>query len=339
MLAHLLPGAAGQLGLEARKAPFGRAHQVVDRRLAPAHLLQHFFGRDAAVHQPDARGLAVARLDFLEEISQRGVVGRVAGEHLVGHRETLGRDHQGHHHLHAIAALVAAVAEAALVVFIQGRVRLEVGAGQVVEQHFVTRAEEQLPTLAQVAEQVLLVRGQLVQATVERVLLREGEVLAQEVGHCRALEPKPVQAPLAAGIDQAVGHQGFQDIEPRSALARGKQTVAPEIVQGQLVPQFERQPAGAPLARARQHEAVHVDLDRRRPRRRLAVLGKERKLDQAVAAGEGVDGAAPDGALALADLAQVEQGFLDGAPAADAAVFHHAPVAVEFAIFAAGGRA
>jgi hypothetical protein len=44
----------------------------------------------------------------------------------------------------------------------------------------------------------------------------------------------------------------------------------------------------------------------------------------------------PPGALALADLAQVEQGFLDGAPAAQAAVFHHAPVAVEFAVFAAG---
>ena len=129
--------------LQLRQPPLGRAHQVA--RADAAHLGQAVLGGDAAVHHPDAVGLAVALLDAVQEAAQRGVVGGVARHHLVAQREALGRDDQRDDDLHAVAALVAAVAELAQIVGPAVFVALEVGAGQVVQQHVELRAEELAP--------------------------------------------------------------------------------------------------------------------------------------------------------------------------------------------------
>jgi len=46
--------------------------------------------RMTAVHEPDTRGLAVATLDGGEPVTQRGLLGDVAGRHFVGHGKPAG---------------------------------------------------------------------------------------------------------------------------------------------------------------------------------------------------------------------------------------------------------
>jgi len=87
-------------------------------------------------------------------------------QHLIGEREAFRRHDQCNHHLDAVAAFVAAVAVAALVVFVIRRCGFKVCAGQVVEQNFETGPEQILPALTQMIEQRCLVLQQLVEAAV-----------------------------------------------------------------------------------------------------------------------------------------------------------------------------
>ena len=64
---RLLPFAVEQFGFQRGELSFGRADEVAHRRIALMHLLEHFFGRDTSVHDPDAVGLSVLRFDFCEE--------------------------------------------------------------------------------------------------------------------------------------------------------------------------------------------------------------------------------------------------------------------------------
>ena len=216
--AHRLPGQRKQSFLQFGEPPLGGSDQITDRRIGRAHLGQHRFGRNAAIHHPDAVGLAVLGLDLAQHGAQRGLVGSVSRQHLVAERETLRRHDQRNHHLHAVAALVAAVAVAALVGFVVRRRRLEIGAGQVVQQHIEPRPKQILPALAQMRAQRPFVGQQLVQAAVECILLRQRKISAEQITHRASLEPLPVQAPFAAGIDQPIAHQRLQDMLPARAL-------------------------------------------------------------------------------------------------------------------------
>ena len=130
-----------------------------------AHLGENRLGRDAAIHHPDASGLAVLRLDLAEEAAQRRLVGGVAGQHFVGKRQAVRRHHQGDHHLRTVRPLVAAIAVAALVAFGHiGGIDLEIGAGQVVEQNVEAGVEQVAPAVDEMAEQRLLVGEQVVVA-------------------------------------------------------------------------------------------------------------------------------------------------------------------------------
>lgn len=64
----------------------------------------------------------------------------------------------------------------------------------------------------------------------------------------------------------------------------------------------------------------------------LAVFGEEVNLVGLLAFIDSFDGSSPGGAVAVVDLAEIEQGFLNGSATCDAAVFHDAPVAVLLAI-------
>ena len=187
--AHGLPGPCEQRLLHFREPPLGRADQIGDRRIGLAHLAQHVLGRNAAVHHPDALRLAVLRLDLLEEAPQRGVVGGVAREHLIGQRQALGRHDQGDHQLHAVAALVATVAVPAFVGVVVRRIGLEIGARQIVQQNLELGAEQILPARPQVIEERRLVRQQLVEAAIQRVLGDQRIVLAEQIPHRALLEP------------------------------------------------------------------------------------------------------------------------------------------------------
>jgi hypothetical protein len=68
-------------------------------------------------------------------------------------------------------------------------------------------------------EQRRLMLQQLVEAAVEAILLHQRIISAQQIRHRALLEPQPVQAPLAAGIDQPVAHQRLQDVPPLRPFA------------------------------------------------------------------------------------------------------------------------
>ena len=118
------------------------------------------------------------RLNAVDEGGQRGVVGRVARHHLIGQRETVGRDDQRDHHLDAVGTLVAAVAELAFAR--QGRVRLEIGAGQIVEQNIEPGLKQGALARLEEREELALVVEQPVETAVELVV-GDHAVTAQQV--------------------------------------------------------------------------------------------------------------------------------------------------------------
>ena len=89
-----------------------------------------------------------------------------ASHDFVAQREALGRDDQRDDNLAAVAALVAAVAVLAQIVWPTVFVGLEVGAGQVVQQHVELRTEEFTPAPHEELEQVVLVLHEIGRAHV-----------------------------------------------------------------------------------------------------------------------------------------------------------------------------
>jgi hypothetical protein len=143
--AGLLPVKCKEFGFEFAQPALGCAHEVMHRRIGGPHLGKHFLGGNAAVHDPDPLGFAVLGFDFREEAAQGGLVGGVAGHDFVGQRKTLGGDDQRDDDLDAIASLVARVSELAFVILSEGRVALEIGAREIVEQHFELHTEKVFP--------------------------------------------------------------------------------------------------------------------------------------------------------------------------------------------------
>src|SRR3984893_11287773 len=66
----------------------------------------------------------------------------------------------GNDDLHTIRPVIARVAEAALVAFRKRRIRLEIGAGQIIEQHVIADVEQISPSSHQMIEDRLLVAQQ-----------------------------------------------------------------------------------------------------------------------------------------------------------------------------------
>ena len=219
----------------------------MDGGVAGAHLLQRLFGGDAAVHDPDSVGTAILCFDLFEKIFQGGLVTGVARHHLVGEREALRGHDQGDDHLDAIRAFVSAVAK--LTFPGKRRVALEVGTGQVIEQHIEARLEQHLPALAKKREEGAFVGQQLVQASVQGVIGQHANRTPQQVAHGAMCIPVAMQTPFTAGVDELIAHLCLQDLEPLRALPTRGQSVMPKSVELQLLPQRERQPTRAPLTR------------------------------------------------------------------------------------------
>lgn len=332
----VVPRLVEQRLLQPAQPSLGRADKIVHRRVALAHLGQHVFGRNPSVHYPGAVGLAVLHLDPGKEVGEGRVVGGVAGHHLVSQRQALRRDDQRDHHLDTIRALIAAVAEPALA--LGRRIDLEVGAGEIVQQHVETDPEQALPARLEERKEVLLVGQQLVQAAVELVDLHQADILAQHIGHGAGLEPLAMQPPLAARIQQPVKYQGLQHVQPTRALAAGLEPRRPEAVQLQLIPQRGRQPAAAPLPRPPQQKRAEPDLHHLavgpRPR---PPLGEQRHLPGlGRAVGEHRNAAAPRRLLAIVDLAKIENVTLNDAATAYPQALDHAPVAMALAVLVPG---
>ena len=147
------------------------------------------------------------------------------------------------------------------------------------------------------------------------------------------LEPMAVQPPFAARINQPIDDQGFEDVQPIRALARGWQQRTPEIVQAELVPKQHRQPACAPLTRAAQSHAAQPDRNHVAwKRRRDAVFREQRDLLGPSAVAEDLDRPRPRRALAVVDLAEMQHMTLNHPPAPNAPVPHHRPTSMLLAV-------
>ena len=206
---------------------------------------------------------------------------------------------------------------------------------QVVKQHVEARVEQCRPPAAQIREEVLLVRRQLVEAAIERVV-GDRPVAAKEIAQRAVLVPVAVKTPLAARVDQPVAGEDLQDVEPPRALPARRQALTPETVQVQPVPQDQGQPARPPLARIVQRHLRDVDLDHLAGQfRRLAILGKQRHLPRPRLALHHINRAAPRRTLAVVDLAQIEDLTLNHPAATDPDVLHHTPIAVLLAVLEA----
>src|SRR5208283_3202665 len=157
-------------------------------------------------------------------------------------------------------ALVAAVAMPALVAIIARGSRSEVRAGQIVEKDVEAGAEQILPAPTQVREQRRFVLDKFVEATIERVLLDQRKIFAEQIAHGALLEPQPVQTPFAAWIDEPVADQRLKDVAPAGSFARIGQTSRPEAVEFQLLVELAGEPARAPLPRPMQLHGPKPDL-------------------------------------------------------------------------------
>jgi len=217
-----------------------------------------------------------------------------------------------------------------------GGIAFEVRAGQIVEQHLEIGLKQILPAITQKREEVLLVRGQLVQATIETIGKHEREILAAQVTHRALIEPLPMQPPFAARRDQLIARQRLQNVQPTRALARGSKRLGAKIVQPKLIPEDHGQPARAPLTWAphshpAQPDRRHIAVERRRD----AILGKQRDLGRLPALVERIYRAAPRRTLAVAYLPEIKNLPLNHTPALDAAVLDHRPGPMLLAVLAA----
>ena len=333
--AHGFPRALEPVFFQRGQRAFGGADEVVHRGVARAHLREHGFGGDAAIHQPHALCLAVARFDLFEKAGQRGVVGRVAGQNFIGQRKAFRRDDQRDDHLRTIGPVIARVAVAARIVGIVGGAGLEIGAGQIVEQHFVLRAEEIAPSLAQVIKEFFLERQDLIERGVEFVDFGQTEIAAEQIGQRGALEPITVQMPFRTRREQPLGDEDLEDLIPARAFARGGQVRGEESAEAELAVKFQGEPAAAPLAGMMEREFIQPDTDDavvafgRGP-----VVGKESDLGSRGGVRRvGLKRLAPGGVWGVIDLAEIKHLTLRAAPVVETFVFNHTPIGVRLAIF------
>lgn len=109
-------------------------------------------------------------------------------------------------------------------------VGFERGAGQVVTQDIEPGAEEVLPAPGQMIEQRHFVKQHFAEAPIQRIVLRDPNVRAWKIVQGALLKPQPVQAPLAAWIEQAVHRQRQSDVMPNGAVAIVRQAYLPRAI-------------------------------------------------------------------------------------------------------------
>lgn len=89
--------------------------------------------------------------------------------------------------------MILAVTETALAARSgSGRIALETGARQVVEQDVELRLEQLAPLPAQIVEQLVAMLDEQIQTAVRLVLPRQGEIFAQQIAQGGALIPLAV---------------------------------------------------------------------------------------------------------------------------------------------------
>ena len=225
------------------------------------------------------------------------------------------------------------VTEAAGIRFVFRHVALEVGAGQVVEQHVELRAEQIAPAPEQMGEEFVLVCEQAVEAAIERVVLGNAFVHAEQIGQRGGGKPVPGQPPFTARGEPPVKRKHAEDFLPVRAFATTAQARSEEGIELEVAPELIAQPARAPGARAGELQFMEPHLHGGGVASQGgAIFGKERALPGlALLFVEDFDGLLPGGALGVVDLTQIEDVALHDA-ASDATALDDRPGAMRLAV-------
>jgi hypothetical protein len=80
---------------------------------------------------------------------------------------------------------------------------------QIAQQHVELCRKQVLPARPQMRKQRRLVGQQLIETAIQHIL-RDQRIIAKQIRHRALLEPLPMQAPFAAGVDQPIAHQRRQ---------------------------------------------------------------------------------------------------------------------------------
>jgi hypothetical protein len=168
--------------------------------------------------------------------------------------------------------------------------------------------------------------------------LRQPGILAQQIGQSAALKPLTMQAPFAARRQQAIGDQHEQHLIPMRPFAAHSQPLQPELIELQVAPQHQCQPARAPLPWPAQPQFRQLDADDRGIRQQplAAVFRKQRQRPRPRGAIlQNLNRPPPRQFLRIVDLAQIQHVPLHHAPAGDTRVLDNAPIATLLAILPA----
>ena len=111
----------------------------------------------------------------------------VAGEHLIAERKAVERHDKGDQDLFAVGAMIAGVA--ALRLRVRFRLALEIGAGDVIEQHVVLNRKQLSASRRQMRLKGRLVREQAIKPTIEPILVDLLIAELQQVAKRRAAIP------------------------------------------------------------------------------------------------------------------------------------------------------
>src|SRR6202011_464988 len=101
-------------------------------------------------------------------------------------------------------------------------------------------------------EEPLFLFGHLIQTSIQSVLFYQRKIFIQQISHRALLKPLSMQPPFAARINESIANQGLQNMLPASSLPAIGQTLAPELIQAQLLVKLAGQPTGSPLPRPMQ---------------------------------------------------------------------------------------
>ena len=192
------------------------------------------------------------------------------------------------------------------------RLAFDIRTGQVVEQHFVTGAEEILPPRLQVREQRRAMLQEAIQHEVKLVFAAPVEGGPEQIAHRTTIIPLAMTAPLAARGNEPVGAGNLEQPRPVGAFARGGKFGGPKLIQTQLLPQLARQPARAILARMAQLILIQVQRQRGRVARWWNAIGREQtaRFSLARIGIEHLQRFGPSGVLRIVEFPQIQEGLL-----------------------------
>jgi hypothetical protein len=247
----------------------------------------------------------------------------VAGEHLVAQGKAVEGHHQGDADLLAVGTVIAAVAASRQRIAL--RLAFEVGAGHVVQQHFVVDREQLAAAPRQMCLQLRLVLQQQIERAIQPILVDQIAIELQQIAQRRAPIPILGNVQLARRLAQPGRHQHCRHLRPRHGLLATRQKLLAQIGKPAAAPQRLRQIDVAELAGAFHAHALQPHRHRQML---LAVVEQARLLGRA--------DQTPRQCLCLQptpriELAKLRYRLLDD-PTTNPHTAHKTPVTMDFAV-------